>query len=95
MIDLVEIVAWLTQVYREDVARLSEPTFCGSVWPTTEQLLVQIQTDLQIIKTCAKDADVVWHTGYTCGAENGYIEILMQFATRHADRPGFKEEWRA
>ncbi len=44
-----DLSAWLTQVWDADEARLSAPTFCGPVWPTTVQMLARIAADRQIL----------------------------------------------
>jgi hypothetical protein len=46
----VDLAAWLTAVWDEDVARLTHPTFCGPVWPTTAELLARIAADRKILE---------------------------------------------
>lgn len=84
-----ELVEWLTTVLADDESRLSHPTFCGPVWPTTEHLLADI---------AAKRAIIKMHTGFhECPSEDdncGWItddrcSTLVILSTAYADRPGY------
>jgi hypothetical protein len=58
------LAAWLTQIWDEDDARLTDPTFCGPVWPTTAELLARIAADRQILELHTGPHDCTeLHTG--------------------------------
>lgn len=86
-----DIAEWLTAIWDEDEARLSHPTFCGPVWPTTDQLLARIAADRQILTECSIVLE---------GKEPGHMRervlawtILRLLASVHRDRPGWREAW--
>lgn len=98
---MTELGAWLTKIWDEDEARLSAPTFCGPVWPTTNQLLARIAADRQILEAwkAAKVRSDEWASDEDDPAElsgitAGLRQALLITATAYADRPGYLEEGR-
>lgn len=57
------------------------------------RVLARIAADRRILAVCLHGVTAIWHTGYTCGAEGGYDEILSLLALPYTDRPGYQAEW--
>lgn len=102
-----DLAAWLDQVLKEDEARLSAPTFCGPVWPTTGQMLARIAADRQILdehggrEVASLDPGTRGQVFIVCRrCRIGERQVVAPCTTvrllalPHADRPGYQEAWR-
>jgi hypothetical protein len=100
-----DLATWLDQILKEDAARLSAPTFCGPVWPTTDQMLARIAADRQILALHEPTgAQLGPHHPVTacsvCGHPGSGVvtvypcQTVRLLALPHADRPGYQEGWR-
>lgn len=100
-----DIAAWLTAIWDEDEARLTGPTFCGPVWPTTDQLLARIAADRQILALHGPEHDdigsmILGPFCQICRYDEGLDKdpypcpTIRLLASAHASRPGYSEEWR-
>lgn len=91
-----DLIAWLRDVLDQDAARITEPTFCGPVWPTTSDLLARIAADREILvdyKRLLFD-DPFRRTDYFRGQRDALEYVVRHKAEVYADRPGYREEWR-
>ena len=88
------LVEFLTARLDEDesYARHDETPHSGP--GSTARVLREVEAKRRIVDVAAECADGMWHTGYTCGAENGYADILDHLAAVYADHPDYREEWR-
>lgn len=95
------IAAWLDGIWDDDEARLTGPTFCGPVWPTTDQLLARIAADRRILEMyrralTAEEGEPTKGAAWSAYREErvAFQRALEALASVYADRPGYRQEWK-
>lgn len=95
------LIEWIGEVIDQDEMRATHPTFCGPVWPTTDQILAQIAGHRALLaehlvahtgtsyQHCIRCADHEAHD-----ALRGPCRTVRVLGAIYSDRPGYREEWR-
>lgn len=78
-----DLAEWLTNVLKEDKARISSPVFCGGPWPSADQMLADIAAKRAILELMEYAYD-----------DPTYLHVVKQLGTAYAARPGYREDWR-
>lgn len=91
-----EVVVWITQILDEDEAHASHPTYCSPVWPSLEQILARIAADRKNVADYTAQMTFLdaQFSQYAYGYGSALNKVIYRLAVAHADRPGFREEWR-
>jgi hypothetical protein len=56
--------------------------------------LTECDAKRRIVERASHDSAAEWHSGYTCGAADGYDDILRLLALPYADHSNYREDWR-
>jgi hypothetical protein len=95
------LIQWISDVLDQAVTRAAGLTFCGPVWPTTDQILAQLAGHKALLaehlvahagtkyQHCIRCADHEAHDALT-----GPCRTVRILGAIYSDRPGYQEVWR-